>query len=96
MDEIHKAKVGPKVLDHIRVKVRSGMPPKPGVTVEHHYEGFEHKPSVHHFGKGEGDKFLDHMEKHAGVKTWDDTVGNENDVAGHDDDESKASMDKED
>lgn len=39
-----------------------------GVTAEHHFTHYEHKPEVHVFSDGDGHKLAAHIEKHLGIK----------------------------
>ena len=52
-----------KMLDHMRVSPRMGG----GVTVEHHFKDYEHKPEPHQFGPEDGAGFHAHMSKHTGL-----------------------------
>ena len=39
-----------------------------GVTMEHHFTSYEHKPELHVFGSDEGHKLAAHIEEHFGIK----------------------------
>ena len=52
-----------KVLEHMRV-----MPAENGgVSVEHHFTHYDHKPEMHVFGAGDGEGFKAHMMEHSGM-----------------------------
>jgi hypothetical protein len=70
-----KVKKPKKVLEHIRIHPSMGG----GVRVEHHFTSYEHPMELHEFGKGDGEKFRDHIEDHTGM-SWNDDMGNKNDV----------------
>ena len=54
----------PKVMEHMRI-----MPAENGgVSVEHHFTHYDHKPEMHVFGAGDGKKFVAHVMKHSGMK----------------------------
>lgn len=54
----------PKVLSHGELREAENG----GVTLEHHFTNYEHKPEVHVFGDGDGHKLAAHIEKHFGIK----------------------------
>ena len=63
-----RSKKPAKVMENMRV-----MPAENGgVSVEHHFTHYDHKPEMHVFGKGEGKKFAAHMMQHAGMSAGAD------------------------
>ena len=52
----------PLPLHHLRV-----IPHEDGVTVTHHASMTAPAHATHEFGHGDGEKFMDHMDEHAGM-----------------------------
>ena len=61
--ESSRAKKTPKVLHHIEIHPKMGG----GHIISHHYSGYQHQPTEHHFDEGDGEKAMAHIAKHAGL-----------------------------
>ena len=60
----HKEKKLPKVLESIEMtKGKTG-----GHVLKHRFTHYEHAPETHVFGTDEGQKLMEHLGKHMGVK----------------------------
>jgi len=60
----HKEKKLPKVLEEISMKKgKTG-----GHVLTHRFTHYEHAPETHVFGDGDGEKLMQHLSKHMGVK----------------------------
>lgn len=62
--EPRQPKMPKKELSHIEMREAENG----GVTAEHHFTHFEHKPEMHVFGDGAGHELARHIEKHLGIK----------------------------
>lgn len=62
--EPKQSKMPKKELAHVEMREAENG----GVTAEHHFTSYEHKPEVHVFGSGDGHALAAHIEKHLGIK----------------------------
>ena len=60
-----------------------------GVSVEHHFTNYEHKPEMHVFGDGDGHMLAAHIEKHLGIKMPGKSGADKNEPAEGDENEGK-------
>jgi hypothetical protein len=57
-------KTPPKELEHIRLTPAENG----GVSAEHHFTSFEHKPEMHVFAAGQHKELMAHLQKHLEMK----------------------------
>jgi hypothetical protein len=56
-------KIPPKELEHIRLTPAENG----GVSAEHHFTHYEHKPEMHVFASGQHKELMAHLQKHLGM-----------------------------
>ncbi len=56
-------KIPPKELEHIRLTPAENG----GVSAEHHFTSYEHKPEMHVFAAGQHKELMVHLSKHLGM-----------------------------
>jgi hypothetical protein len=54
----------PKELEHIRLTPAENG----GVSAEHHFTSYEHKPEMHVFAAGQHKELMAHLQKHLGME----------------------------
>jgi hypothetical protein len=59
-----KKKLPPKELEHIRLTPAENG----GVSAEHHFTHYEHRPETHVFAAGQHAELLEHLKKHLGME----------------------------
>ena len=58
-----RKKIPPKELEHIRLTPAENG----GVSAEHHFTSYEHKPEMHVFAAGQQKQLMSHLQQHLGM-----------------------------
>lgn len=58
-----RRKIPPKELEHIRLTPAENG----GVSAEHHFTSYEHKPEMHVFAAGQAKQLMAHLQQHLGM-----------------------------